>query len=245
MPEENQSQDETTQVAETVGAETPQLDEPTGEEKLGTEETPQEPQEEVKPRTFTQEEWSKRESEKDKETNLLREQLARISMQGEIDKAQQAEAVAKSKDQREVEEGAMTTSEASQREQTRVQQTQTATVVAQQKQAMSQMAQQTEQYGRVLASQDFGKEYELTSEQITELLSDKDVKTPGDMKAKAADLALERERGKAKKATEEPPKFDQGVSGATEASLAGKSPQELAQIAYGPEETKRRKNKRR
>ena len=212
----NQPQEPKAEVPEKDG-EAPQPEVTPEPEELGAEETPQEKaQEEVKPRTFTQEEWSKRESEKDKETNQLIQQLARISMQTEIDKAQRTEAEARSKDQKEVDDGAMTTSEASQREQARVQQTQAATTVAQQKQAMQQMAQQTEQYGRVLASQDFGKEYELTSDQITELLSDKDIKTPGDMKAKAADLALERERGKTKKATEKPVQFDQGQTGGSE-----------------------------
>ena len=205
MVEENQSQDEVTQ--EVVVAETPQL---TEEKPLGTEVT-QKPE-----RTYTQAEWSKRESAKDKEIDQYRSRMEQMDRQSELGGIQQAEAQAKASDQREVSEGLITPSEASQRERTRYQQVQSYLTANQQAEVFRQVAQQTEQYGRVLAAQDFGKEYELTPAQVAELLSDKNIRTPGDMKAKAADLALEKVRGESKKSKEIPPKFDQGQSGGGE-----------------------------
>lgn len=219
MTEENQSQDVVTQKVEPVGTEISQPAELIEEQPLGAEVKPQDAEVKEPPkaeRTYSQQEWSKRESAKDTEIAQIRSQMAQVSMQAEIYQMQQAEAEAKAKDQREVEEGVITTSEATQREQVRLQQKQQQQVVVQQEKMLRQMSQQTEQYGRVLAAQDFGKEYELTPEQITELLSDKEIKTPGDMKAKAATLALERAQGELKKSKEKPEKFDQGLKGGGE-----------------------------
>ena len=213
MVEKNQSQDEETQKVDEVGTEASQPTEPTEEQPLGTEET-QKVEETPKPaRTYTQEEWSKRESAKDKEIAQYRAQMAQLSRQAEISQMQQAEAVAKSKDQREVDEGLITVSEASQREQARNQQKSQQQTIIQQQQILRQMAQQGEGYAKVLAAQEFGKEYELTPEQITEILDDKELKTPGDMRAKAANLALEIVKGELKKTKEKPEKFDQGQKG--------------------------------
>jgi len=207
-------------VPEAVEAEIPQL-----AEQPGVEEKPQ-----VEPkRTYTQEEWSKRESEKDKEIAQTREHLAQLAMQAELYQMQRAETEAKARDRREVDEGTITISEATQREQARQQQWQQGQTVVQTQAVLRQMAQQTEQYGRLLAAQDFGKEYNLSQEQITELLSDKDTRTPGDMRAKAANLALERLQGELKKSKGAPPKFDQGLSGGVgestpEKALKGRYP---------------------
>ena len=219
MVEENQPQDVVAEEAEKVGAETSQLTEPIEQQQLGAEQ----PQEEPKPRLYSQEEWSKRESAKDTEIAGIRDQMAQLNMASDIAKAQHTEELARSKDQKEVDEGTISASEATQREQARVQQRQAETTVSQQQQMLRQMSQQTEQYGRVLAAQDFGKEYELTSEQVTELLSDKEVRTPGDMRAKAANLALEKVRGELKKSKEKPEKFDQGQKGGGETSTPEKA----------------------
>lgn len=197
--------------------EVPQPTEPIEQLKLGAE---KQPQAEAKPpepeKTYTQEQWSKRESEKDTEVAQIKEQMMQQAMQAELLGKQRAETEAKTKDQKDVEEGTITQSEASQKEQARQQQRQQQQTMAQAQTTLRQMAQQTEQYGRVLAARDFGKEYELNEEQIAELLSDKDMKTPGDMRAKAANLALERTRGELKKSKEAPPNFDQGLSGGGE-----------------------------
>ena len=213
----NQSQEIEAQVVEPVGDKEPQVVETPEPEKLGAEAKPQKVEETPKPgRTYSQEEWSKRESAKDTENAQLRNQLAQASMQAEIRQMQQAEAQAKAKDLKEVDEGLITSSEATQRAQARTQQAQQYQTMVQQHQILRQMAQQTEGFGRVLAAQDFGEEYELTTEQITELLSDKNIKTPGDMKAKAANLALEKMRGELKAQKEQPEKFDQGQKGGGE-----------------------------
>ena len=207
MVEELKSQDVEVQEVEQVGVETPQVEEPTEGKPLGTEAKPQ--------RTYTQDEWSKRESAKDREIAQIRNQVAQLVTQAEAQKIQQAEAIARDRDQRDVNEGTITTSEASQRQQARQQATYQQMTVTQQQQQLRQMALQTEQYGRVLAAQDFGKQYELNQEQIAELLQDEDIKTPGDMKAKAATLALERERDEKKK-SKVTPKYDQGQKGGGE-----------------------------
>ena len=209
-----QPQVEEVKVEAQVEVEAPQAEAEPEQEQLGAEK-PQEVVEEKPPeplRTYSQDEWSKRESEKDKEISHARDQLAQLNLQAEIAKSQQSEREATAKDQKEIDDGSLTPVEAEKRRDVRTQQRQTDESIAKQQQTLRQMAQQTEQYGRVLAAQDFGKQYGLTSDQITEILSDKDVKTPGDMRAKAADLALERERGETKKAKEPPPKFDQGQS---------------------------------
>lgn len=220
--EELKSQDEENQVEEKVGDEKPQSEEKPEEQPLGAEEKPQEgeaekpTEEEKKERIYSQEEWSKRESAKDREIAQIREQMAQVSMQAEIQKMQRAEIQAKAQDQKEVNEGTITPSDAAQREQARTQQGQLQQKIVQQTQMLRQMAEQSEQYGKFLASQDFGKKYDLTPEQVTELLEDKELKTPGDMEAKAASLALEKVRGELKKSKEKPEKFDQGQKGGGE-----------------------------
>ena len=214
MIEELKSQDVEVQEVGQVGVETPQVEEPTEDKPLGTEVKPQ--------RTYTQSEWSKRESAKDREIAQIRNQVAQLTTRAEVQKIQQAEAVARAKDQRDVDEGTITTSEASQREQVRQQVNLQNMTVSQQQQQLRQMTLQTEQYGRILAAQDFGKQYELNQEQIAELLQDEDIKTPGDMKAKAATLALERERDEKKK-SKVAPKYDQGQKGGGETSTPDKA----------------------
>ncbi len=224
MAEENQSQDGVEQVEEKVGEENPQPEQKPEEQPLGTDETQKgEVKEPPKERTYTQDEWSKRESAKDKEIAQIRGQMAQASMRAEIYQAQQAEVEAKAKDQREVEEGAITASEATRREQAREQQVRQQREIAQQSIVMRQMMGQAEQYGRVLASQDFGKKYNLSTEQVTELLSDQSVKSPAEMEAKAANLALEKAQGELKKTKETPEKFDQGQKGGGEALTPDKA----------------------
>ena len=216
--EQIQPQAEPTPEVQPVGVETPQVVVAPEVTQTGAE-TPQRVEETPKPaRTYSQKEWSKRESEKDKENAQLKQQLAQLNLQSEIFRMQQEEASARSKDQKELDEGVITDSDATQRQQVRMQQRQSQLAFAQQQQMASQMAEQTEQYGRILAAQDFGKEFELNEEQIGELLKDKDIKSPSDMKAKAATLALERLQIEFKKTKTVPPKFDQGQQGGIEQS---------------------------
>lgn len=212
MQDDVQPQETETQEVEQPG-ETPQAEVETETEELGAGETSQEGEKSPEPkpeRTYTQEEWSKRESAKDQEAAQLRDALARQAMQSEITKAQQVEATAQAKDRQDVEEGTITQDEASRRSQARAVQRQTEMNILRQQQVASQMYQQTEMYGRVLAAQDFGKQYGLNDEQVKEILTDMELRTPDAMRAKAADLAYERERGKS---TMPKPVYDSGVLG--------------------------------
>ena len=211
MPEENQPQVDDVKVDDKDGDTQPETD--TKTDDLGAEKQPQEDKKDDKAsesRTFSQEEFSKMESAKDKETAGIKAQLAQLTLRYETDKTERDEAAALAKDQREIDAGDITTGEATQRKEARTQNSELGKMT----ETMRRMNLQIEQSGRLLAAQDFGKQYELTPEQVAELLGDKEIKSPGDMKAKAADLALERERGETKKAKVNPePKYDQGVGG--------------------------------
>ena len=211
MPEEIQPQDVVAQ--EPVGVETPQPAEVVETKPLGAE---------VKERTYTQKEWSKRESAKDKEIAEIKKQIAQISQQSQVERIQQVEMQARANDQREVEGGIITPQDASLRAQNRYHKVQSDLTLAQQQETLVQMSSQTEQYGRVLAAQDFGKEYELGQDEIAELLSDTDLKTPSDMKAKAATLAWEKTQTELKK-SRGAPKYDQGLQGGDTATKTLKS----------------------
>lgn len=230
MAEDNNQPQPEAEVQEPVkDGDTPQPEQEPEPKQDGAEEKPQEKVEEPL-RTYSQEEWSKRESEKDKEISQAQQQMAQITMQAEIAKAQQSEREAVVKDQKEVDDGSIAPEEAARRQAIRTQQRQATEEMTKQSRILRQMDVEMESKGKILAVQDFGKEYELTPEQITELLNDKEIKTPGDMKAKAADLALERERGKSKLV--ETPKYDQGQSGGGEISSPEKSLKERYPSMY-------------
>ena len=143
-------QDDGTQKVEQP--EKTQVAEPTEEPEPGAEETRKEPEVEVKPeRTYTQAEWSKRESEKDTEAGQLRKTLSQLGMQVQIAEAERGEATARAKDKSEIDSGLITEAEAEQRQQARLAQFQQA----------AQMRPKMEQMGRVMAAQDFGEKYSV------------------------------------------------------------------------------------
>uniref|UniRef100_A0A6M3J1Q5 Uncharacterized protein n=1 Tax=viral metagenome TaxID=1070528 RepID=A0A6M3J1Q5_9ZZZZ len=164
-------------------------------------------------RTYTQDEWAKRESALNKQSAELQKRLAQTSMELEIQRQTSLETTQRAKDLKEVEDGVISQTEAEGRQRMRESQKQQNQVLYQQSTTLRQMAQQAEDIGRILAAQDFGKKYELTPEQTNELLSNTDIKSPAEMEARAANLALDKVKGEVQKNKEAPEHFDKGQVG--------------------------------
>lgn len=219
--EKRQPQEEGTQQAEQPGEQEPQAIVQTEEEQPGAEQEPQKSE-----RTYTQAEWSERESKLGTQVSDLQKQLNQFQMQKQIEALEQSERSASEQDQQRVNEGLMTQAEASQKKEQRQEERQQQQDIMQKMQTAQGIITQAEQMGRVLAAQDFGKKYQLNEGQIAELLNDKDVKSPEAMEAKAANLALEKTQGELKKAKEPPQTFDQGQLGTSGKSFADMTPTE-------------------
>lgn len=229
-----------------AGAEPEPEPEPKPEGELpGAGEQPQaEPREGEPPpteRTYSQEEWSERESKKDQEIAAERNARAQMAMQSQIVAQQQAEATAQAKDRSDLDQGLITQAEAQQRYQGRMRE--------------MQMLPRVEQMGRMMAAQDFGERYGVNP---YELLSDKVIRTPQQMEDKAKELAQSKSDTEKKtvsdeiakltakiKALEEgEPQFDSGQVGAGAPDMEGLSPSEQSKLAYSPREVSRRKKTR-
>jgi len=199
-----------------------------------------EPQPEVEPegeqpgaetvaeRTYTQAEWSKRESAKDREIAQYRQAYAQQAMQQQIAQAQAVEAQAQAQDRQAVDDGEITASEAAQNQQRRQQEAQQEHLRQQQLAVAQRTLEQAEQAGRIMAAQDFSKKYEID---LSELLGDESLTTPTLMEAKAAKVALEKARGELKAAKTGAETFDSGQVGSVGVNLDKLSPEE--KIAYG------------
>ena len=213
MPDENQPQVEEAAVVETP-VEVPQVEETPVVETPGAEkvEEAEKPSEIPKERTYSQEEVGKIQAASDKKVADIQKQLYQRAMQEEIAKQEQSERETSANDRKAVDDGLITSDEANQRKGIRTQQLQTSRGLMQQQQVLGQMRTEAEALGKTLAARDLGKEYDLNDKQITELIADKDVKSPADMKAKAASLANERLRDELKKVKSAPQKFDSGQS---------------------------------
>ena len=215
---------------------------PTPEPAPAPETTPEpEPGEGTPPpaeRTYSQKEWSERESAKDTEISTYRNAVSQAAMQAQIAQQQQAEAAAQAKDQSDIDQGLITQAEATQRQQGR--------------QRSVQMQPKMEQMGRMMAAQDFGEKYGVNP---YELLSDQTIRTPQQMDAKARWLAqsksdattkvtsdrIEALEAEIKALKEGEPLFDSGQQGAGGPSnLDTLSPAELTAAAYSPREVARR-----
>jgi len=223
LEELGKPQVEETQEITLPGEEIPQVAELTEEPTHGAETEPQKEPEPKVERKYTQAEWSEREAAKDREIAQHRQAMTQLYMQQQIAQAQAAEAQAQATDRQAVDEGEITASEAAQRQQQRQQAVQQQQVQRQQMAAAQQVMAQAEQAGRILAAQDFSKQYEIDA---TELLSDKSLTSPAMMEAKAAKLALEKTRGELKAAKTGPETFDSGQVGSVGVSIASMSPEE-------------------
>lgn len=192
-------------------------------------------------RTYSQEEWSKRESEKDTEISTYRNVASQATMQSQIIQQQQAEFAAQAKDKSDVDQGLITETEVTQRQQGR--------------QKTAQMQPGMEQMGRMAAARDFGERYGVNP---YELLSDQAIQTPQQMDAKAKQLAqsksdtaskavsdkIEALEAKIKGMEEGDQQFDTGQHGSGVTNLEGLSPEEITAEAYSTREVSRRQKAR-
>lgn len=226
--EEQQPQTEGTQEAAQAEVEGPQPAEPTAEAQPGAEE---EPQAEVKaepekappaPRVYSQEEWSKRESEVQKQVTEANTRLSELTLQHQIADLERDEASAQTRDQKLVDEGEITQVEAVKRREERSQERQEKADTARTKQIAIGIRAEAEQLGRILAARDFGKQYRLTEDEIDQLSRDRTLDSPAAIEAKAANLALEKTQGKLKTAEQTRQQFDQGQAGSAGSGNADK-----------------------
>ncbi len=179
-----------------------------GVEKVGEKPAPQE-----KPkvtRTYSQEEWEKREAEKDKEAAALRRSLSQISLQKQITDAQEIERQAQSKDRTAVQEGMMTQEAADAASQLRQRQTRL---------HLGEIQLQTEQeaIAKEKVAREIAKKYGVD---VDILLNDDKIQSPADMIDKAANLRhssytdrIEKLEAELKTLKEGEPKFDKGQAG--------------------------------
>lgn len=226
--EELKPQDGTEHEAEVAGAITPQPAEQLVEGQTGAEVAPQKPTPPAE-RTYTQEEWSKRESAKDRENAQLRQALEQQTLQHQIE-------LEETKDQRAVENGDLTEEQASQKKQQRYQAVQQ-TIAREQENEIHRRAQaHTEEGLRILAAQEMAKDYGVDA---LELIKDKTLVSPVLMDAKAAKLAWDKTKAELRAAKEAPETFDSGLQGTTGPSLDKMSGEEKVLYALKhPQKTK-------
>lgn len=215
--EQTQPQIEVTQEVEQPGAETPHVAEPTAETQPGAEQKPE--------RTYSQREWSERESAKDKENAGLRGMLADQDMRQRIAEAASVEAKHQAEDKQAVGEGEITEATAEQRRQQRFavgQREATFDRVAKEQQATARLQQQAgiklEQEAKSVVARSLGKKYGADSS-ILEIASSAE-----DMERLAKQLQVQ-----ATPAVVET--YDSGQMGSTGSSVEDMSPYE--KIKYG------------
>ena len=223
------------------------LNTPPGEDQVDTDAdgTPSGAEGDDQPKTYTEEEWSERESKyteeraaSDKRVAAADRQVADAAMRQQIE---QAEADALDQDRGLVEAGDITEVDLERRRGSR--QTQVKEEVerrdrrAQEDAASNAMMVRGEEMGRVVAANDFAKEFDID---VEELLSDETIKSPAEMKLKARELAMDKREAD----ITGDKKFDSGRSGAISVDTTGMNPMALAEHAYGDEETGRRKSRR-
>lgn len=246
MTEPKQPQVEPVPGAEAEPKVEPEVKEP------GVEEEPQaKPGEEKKPpaeRTYSQKEWSERESAKDTEISTYKGIASQAAMQAQIAQQQQTEATAKAKDQSDVDQGLITEAEAQQRLQGRA----TAFQTQQQRQMRDvQMQPIRERTARVQVADLLGERYGVDP---YALLKDASITGPEQMEAKAKQLAKTKSdtekqtvsdeiaglKAKLKAIEEGEPFYDQGQLGTAGPAVDKMSPEE--KIKYGlahPAKTKK------
>lgn len=127
-------------------------------------------------RTYTQEEWSKRESVKDKELGQLKDTLTRLELQFQTAEAEKGEFAARAKDKSDIAQGLITEGEAEKKQQERMSQYQQA----------AQMRPALESMGRLLAATTYGEKYNVNP---IDLLNDKELATPEAMETRAKKIS--------------------------------------------------------
>ena len=207
-----------------------------GDTDNGAEQVPQE----TPARVYTQDEWSKRESVKDKEVAELRERVARQNMEYEVNQARIAEEQARKKDWQEVADGDITPDEANQRVQKRYFENIQRIQSQQQQVAAQQLLTRAEQAGKLVAAHEYGAKYGVDPK---ELLGSRFVADPQSMEELARILG-ERNKAMSRLPQDSNERFDSGQGGGVGIDLTGKSPMQLAVSAYSSEETKRRQKQK-
>ena len=170
------------------------------------------------PRTYTQEEWSARESAKDKESASLRQMASRFALELQAERAQAAENQHRAADARAVDNGDITEDEAAQRGRQRVADAQVAAERQAGLQGYQRLMAHGEEVGRLTAAEDFAREFGVDAK---ELLEDKALTTPDAMRLKARELALEKREAAFKERETGPESFDGGGGGGIGAGMGG------------------------
>lgn len=162
------------------------------------------------PRTYSEVEWRKRESQKDKEANALRQKLAEINMQAQAQEVAQVEREASRQDRDAVAQGTLSESDARERELVRRDKIQVYM-------AAQRLRGEQEEIAKSRVAQEIAKKYGIT---VDNLLDDKEIKSPADMIEKAASLSqkrlssrLEELEAEVRALKEGEPKYDQGQKG--------------------------------
>ena len=150
------------------------------------------------PRTYTQEEWQARESAKDKEAAHARQMAARLALDLQAARDENAESQRVIEDVRAVERGDLTEDEATQRSRQRMEDIRTASQRQRERQAHAQLMAHGEEVGRAVAAEDLSKEYGVDA---VALLNDPALADPTQMRSKARELAADK-REEALKARE-------------------------------------------
>ena len=199
--------------------------------------TPEVAAPETPSRTFTQEEVSKIQSSRDQEMAGMANALAQERMQTQITRAEATETQYNNQDLRAVDEGTMTMEQAGQRATQRKEAVKTylGNQQAQEQQMASYnaMSQQAEQLGRIMAANDFAKQYSVDADT---LIGNEGLKTPDQMRAGALELALE----KSKASSTGTESYDSGRVSTSSPSLDNMSAQEKITwaLAHPPKTSK-------
>ena len=194
-----------------------QADQPISVKQSGSDSTP---------KSYTQSEWDTREmalAAKDRENGNLRNYLAQQALAAQASEALRMERAAASEDSESVDAGDLTKEQAShradQRQRLHIQEAESRQRIQQNQRVYQQMMGDMNQRGRLAAAEDFAKEYGLGDPRV--LLYDASLTTPDAMRAKAAHLAWEREKGK-----QNEQHFDGGQIGSKGVNIDSLSPME-------------------
>jgi hypothetical protein len=197
----------------------------------GADSQPTEPAQST-PRTYSEQEWDRRQSALDKQVAEANSRAARLTVEFETERAAFAEQSARAADDRMVEDGDLSRQEADQRSRERVDSLRAASELRQREENVLRMEARGEEVGRLAAAHDFAIKYGVDA---NVLLEDKTLTDPEKMEAKADKLsfAREREEFEATKRTGRPQeRFDGGGGGVGNAGGAVADMDPLGKIRH-------------
>lgn len=225
--------EETVEVVEQAGAvESPPPAEQPTDVQLGAEQTveeaPEKKEEPTPPRTYSEEEWAKRQSTMDQALAASNQRVVQLTSQAQIDAAKATEDLALAQDHQAVEGGEITEAQAAQNATRRRQEAARQWETNQQLAVAQQAIAQGEQASRILVAQKLGKKYGVDAEA---LMNDASLTSGELMELKASNLKTERLETEAKAAKTPTEIFDSGLLGSMGSSVDSMSPEE--KILYG------------